>query len=134
MPALTNGEATFAKDALAKLLKVKLPAKTAYKVARMAREVGQAIQDAERARLERLDQLGEHNEDGSLTVDKQGEVQFPDATSRQEFVEFYQELMAETTEYRWAITIEELGLTSIEPGDLLALGALLVTDEEEQQT
>ena len=132
MPVLTNGEATYAREALGKLLKVKLPAKTAYKVARLAREVDQAVQDAERVRMGRLDQLGQHNEDGSLAMDERGAVLFPDDASREEFAEFYRALMAETTEYRWMITVEELGLTSVEPGDLLALGQLLVADEEEQ--
>jgi len=119
-----------ANEGLASLVKDRIPSKVALKLRKLARVVGQRVEDGEAERAKLLDVYGKKDENGKLVQGPrgaQGEVTIrladPDAFNRD-----LAELMSQETEIADDLLIdpgeiETIEMISVET--LLALGGLL---------
>lgn len=115
--AATLGELVQAEEALQRLIEVKLPAKTAYQVAKLMRLVLAETQHFHKQREEAIRELGKPNPDNPNEVRVEPE-------NLQEFGRRLNELYAVETRIDWtALPVGDL--PDITASDLLRLGPLV---------
>ena len=117
---LALGELVVAEPALTRLLEERMPAKTAYHLAKLARLAQQELQHFHAKRNDAIKELGIPADDGSITVS---------AERMPEFSERMRELGAVEVTLDWGpLLISELP-TTISPGDVMRLGVLLLDED-----
>lgn len=88
---VSNADIWNARAAFDELLKERLPVKTAYWLAKLARKVGEQARDIETVRVKLVKDYGQPDEQGNVMV-------APDSPQWVPFTTAYGELMAETVE------------------------------------
>lgn len=119
------GNVVEAKEALGRLVLLKLPAKTAYHVSKLARLTGQEIHDYETARVTLVKEMGTTADDGSISVPQD---------KMPEFMPKLNELLDVATKIDWnPLTIDMLGTAEISAADVVALGPFLTDGQPEEK-
>lgn len=122
------GALVFAEPALGRLCELKLSAKSAYRLAKMARLVTTETKHYHEMRDKHIKELGVEGEKGQISVPV--EIDGRPNANFETFVARMTELSQVAVELDLKpLTLEELGECSVAAGDLLALGVLL-SDEE----
>jgi len=131
MVTLTNAEANRAVGALHEISKLWLRVAPAIKVRQMLGELVPHMKNVEDVRQERLKLVAQKDDSGRVVADKEtGAVVFPSPEAEAEFGDFYRELMSETHEYKWVLTISDFeGTPQVKPGFLFDLGPLFIEEE-----
>ena len=112
---LTNGEIFNAKEPLNTLLKVKLPVKVSYGLAKLASKLNDQLQVIEKVRQGLIETYGEKNPNNPMQIRV-----MPDSKGFPKFAEEYGELMTQEIE----IVFEAVALPDtleVEPAILMAL-------------
>ena len=130
MVTITNLEAIQAKAALEGLAQIIYPGGTALRIKRMYREIAAIVADVEALRVEALQRLGKHGDDGQLVTDDKGNVAFPTVEAAREFAAYVRSIHEATVEVRYMLTEAEATSRDVAPGLLIGLGGLLVEDTE----
>lgn len=66
---VTNGEIRMAKEALPKLINLRIPVSLSFKLARLANKVNRLYQDMEVVRLKLVNQHGTKAKDGNINIE-----------------------------------------------------------------
>ena len=122
----TNAEIWQAKAALDEMLKERLPVKTAYWLAKLARKVSEQIRDIDAVRIKLIKDYGSTDEAGTVSVSRTSE-RWP------EFEAEFNELMAEVVEFE-GLPMEKISLPSdnglcVSAATLLALEPFVAVAE-----
>lgn len=119
---LTNREILEAAAALTVLGQVKLPAKTAYAVAKAASKISDVEKTIRGVQKALWEKFGEKDDKGKLKVTEAGTFTVPAATSA-EFMKEHNELLGVTNDVEGLrqITLTELKDAAIEPAVLMHL-------------
>jgi hypothetical protein len=121
----TLGVLVQAEPALAALAALKLPAKSAYHVKKLATLVAQETQHFQDARNGYIKELGVAQPDGSVSI-------APDSPALPTFVEKVTELIAVEVVIPWGpLTLAMLGDEKVSAADLQALGPLFAEPDGE---
>lgn len=88
---VTNAEVWLAHEALPKLCQMGWPVKVAYRMAKLARKVGDIRRDIDKVRIDLITRHGKAGEHGQISVT-------PDCEGFTAFAAGWNELMAEETE------------------------------------
>jgi len=111
------GKVVASVEALQRLVAEKVPALTAFKLARITRQVETVIGDFEKARIGLVKQYGEPQEDGSATVKPENIPAFQ--------AEFSQLIESEVALEFEPVKLESLGDIQLTTADMLALDYML---------
>ena len=122
----TNAEIWQAKAALDEMLKERLPVKTAYWLAKLARKASEQIRDIDAGRVKLIKDYGSTDEAGTVSVSRTSE-RWP------EFEAEFNELMAEVVEFE-GLPMEKISLPSdnglcVSAATLLALEPFVAVAE-----
>lgn len=112
------------QEALVKLSKQALPAKTAFKLKSLVKRVKEELGNYEELRKEALDRFGKKAENGSLLTNEDGTVQF-DRPGMDSFIAHLQELVSIELDLV-VLKIDELGTVVLTAEELEALDGLIV--------
>lgn len=115
----TNGDIWNAREALSELLKEKLPVKTAYWLAKLARKASEHLRDIDLMRVKLIREHGTADEKGNTEVKRDSE-QWP------AFEVAFNELMAETVELE-GLPMEKITLPS-DNGLCISAATLMVLE------
>ena len=112
---LTNSDIWQAKEPLQRLMAVRFPVKTSYRLAKLTSKINESIRVIDEVRVGLIKKYG--------TVDERGQVAvLPDSAEWSDFVaEFNDLLTIEVDVDIEVVQLPELGDAEIEPGVLLAL-------------
>ncbi|HEV8211051.1 MAG TPA: hypothetical protein VGP77_13045 [Vicinamibacterales bacterium] len=124
----TLGALVQAEPALQGICTLKLSAKSAYHLTKLARLVAAETAHYHEARTGYIKELGTTLENGSMTI-------APDSPNLPEFVKRHEELVAVPVELPWGpITLAMLGDAHVSAADLGALGPLLADPDPDGST
>jgi hypothetical protein len=130
---LTNTALLNARNALAQLAGVRLPAKAAYGIARAAKAVDDALRPLDDARKRIAEQHARKGDDGAPVVVNEDGVQSYEIDDRAAFVADMAVLMEQETDLPGVRTLRlsDLGAAEVTPGALYALDWLIQADPED---
>lgn len=121
---VTNGDIWQANVAVGELCGMAWPVKVAYRLAKLARKIGQEHRDIDRVRVRLVERYGHATANGQFQV-------APDSPSFAGFVADWNALIAEEID----VEIEPVALPlvdgmEIKPGTLLAMGPFIVMEDD----
>jgi len=122
---ITLGELKIAQEALNKVMVATLSAKVAYHLSKMIGKINEELTHLENSRRKIIEQYGEKNEKGDITVKKENTTKF---------YEDFQVLMKEETDIDInLIKLSEIQDIKLSATEVLALGKLLEDDLSENK-
>jgi hypothetical protein len=127
-----NGDLLAAIPALKEIVKVPLPVRASFRIARLIREVEAAVQDVEAARLRLVERFAERDSEGNYTPALDAEGKLVEGSVNVTNPEGFRREFAELLGMETGIAAEPLSLVDLgekvdlAPAVLLGLGPLLV--------
>jgi len=104
------GEIYVSTSVMNKLIDAELPAKVSFRLARLMREMNEALKHLDEERAKLIKKYGKENGDGNITVSEE---------NKEQFVNEFNDLLAEQIDINWEkMNPEELGDTPLSVGEI----------------